>query len=182
MKVGSFELESLKMSSPARIRAGEHYRERAQPNTPGSRTKEFQRAIDELLKIDAKYARIVEAEQKGADMSLKRSDLNARFAELNRFICAYAEKHAQNIDALDLSAFKPLDDATLIFDFKVLGCCALLTGLRELRLPPLRLGEEDTRTLTLLRALLSRNRPLTVMVVPPDDETAHLLANLAGRR
>ena len=43
-------------------------------------------------------------------------------------------------------------------------------------------GVEDTRTLTLLRALLSRNRPLTVMVVPPDDETAHLLANLAGRR
>lgn len=174
-------MESLKMSSPARIRAGEHYRERAQPNTPGSRTKEFQRSLDELLKIDAQYALVMKAEQKGADMSVKRSELNERFAELNRFICAYAEKHAAHIDALDLSAFT-LDDATLIFDFKVLGCCALLTGLRELRLPPLRIGEEDTRTLTLLRALLSKNRPLTVMVMPPDDETAQLLAHLAERR
>lgn len=179
MNVGDFEMEFVKMSSPARIR-GEHYRERAQPNTPGSHTKEFQQSLDKLLKLDAQYARIMASEQKGADMSLRRSELNERFAELNRFICAYAEKHASHIDALDLSAFE-LDDANLIFNYKVLGCCALLTGLRELRLPVLRLGPEDTRTLTLLRALLSRNRPLSVSVNPPDDDTAQLLAHLAGR-
>lgn len=155
----------------------EHHREKF----ASDKTKQFQDFLGELLTFDAKYEQVTEMEQKGVDKSKRRAELNAKFASLNQIIVAYAEKHASRIFSLDLSGFE-LCDSTLRIDYTVLQSCALLKGLRSLTLAPLPSffdPSQDTRTVLLLRLLVTCNTELEEVIIrPPDKYTATFVASL----